>query len=120
MPSLSDRIAVWITDRVGTMTCTYVFLVWSLLPLLLPTAEPVVAYVSQSVIQLVLLPLIMVGQDVMSRASDARARDMHRRITDLGELIGEVREELDILRDIQRQVNSGSFVCQGQDRLPGL
>lgn len=120
MSVLNDKIAVWFTNRVGTMTCTYMFLAWSLLPLLFPVMETLVSYVSQSVIQLVLLPLIMVGQGVMSRASDARAEDTHSRITDLGELIGEVREELEILKEIQRHVTSGSFVCQGQDRLPGI
>ena len=120
MSALSDKIAVWFTNRVGTMTCAYMFLTWSLLPLLFPAVESLVSYVSQSVIQLVLLPLIMVGQSVMNRASDECADDMHSRITDLMELIGEVREELVILKDIQSHVSSGSFVCQGQDRLPGI
>lgn len=100
---MSERLAVWITDRVGTMSCAYIFLAWSLLPLLVPSTEAVVAYVSQSVVQLVLLPLIMVGQGVMSRASDARAADTHRRITDLGELIEEQREELSILRELHNR-----------------
>ena len=120
MSDLSDKIAVWFTNRVGTMSCAYIFLAWSLLPLLFPSIEMLVAYVSQSIIQLVLLPLIMVGQGVMNRASDERADDMHARITDLMELIDEVREELVILKDIQSHVNSGSFVCRGQDRLPGI
>lgn len=120
MSVLNDKIAVWFTNRVGTMSCAYLFLAWGLLPLLLPSMEDTISYITQSVVQLVLLPLIMVGQSVMNRASDARASDTHNRITDLMEVIGEVREELEILKEIQRHVTSGSFVCQGQDRLPGI
>jgi len=86
------KVAVLITSAVGTMACAYLFTVIALvsLPAILiqagaiskssvPTflTKPglilIVAWIAQTFIQLVLLSIIMVGQDVQSKASDARA-----------------------------------------------
>ena len=86
------KLAVLITSAVGTMACAYLFTVIALtsLPAILVQAgalhqsdvpkfltKPglilIVAWVAQTFIQLVLLSIIMVGQDVQSKASDARA-----------------------------------------------
>ena len=85
-------LAVAITSRVGTMTCAFVFAFISLcsLPAILYTVNKslfgffphwmvsaslvaVVAWIASYVLQLVLLPIIIVGQNVQSEASDARA-----------------------------------------------
>ncbi len=84
--------AVWITDKVGTMTCTWIFCVLALLslPAVLTTASIIpahalpsvvtrastialISWIAQTFLQLVLLPAIMVGQNVQSQAADARA-----------------------------------------------
>jgi len=71
------KLAVLITQGVGTMACAYVFGVIALLSL--PSAIKsgqiiiIVAWVAQTFLQLVLLSIIMVGQRVQSIASDARA-----------------------------------------------
>ena len=84
--------AVWITDKVGTMTCTWIFCVLALLslPAVLTTASIIpahalpsvvtrastialISWIAQTFLQLVLLPAIMVGQNVQSEAADARA-----------------------------------------------
>lgn len=84
--------AVWITDKVGTMTCTWIFCVLALLslPAVLATASVIpagalpsivtkastialISWIAQTFLQLVLLPAIMVGQNVQSEAADARA-----------------------------------------------
>jgi len=108
----NERIAVFVTDGVSTMWCTYAFLLWSLTPALIPSMTDLVSYVSQSIIQLVLLPLIMVGQSVLSRASDVRAADMHCRLRAMTEIIEETREELAILRELQAQATSGAWACR--------
>jgi len=77
------KLAVIITRGVGTMACAYVFCLIALvsLPAILieagVLAKPglilIVAWVAQTFIQLVLLSIIMVGQNVQSIASDARS-----------------------------------------------
>lgn len=86
----NKRVALAVTRTVGSMTCAWVFcgLAVVSLPAVLALAFHVtwfphwlisaglialVAWIAQTFLQLVLLSVIMVGQDVQSRASDARA-----------------------------------------------
>ena len=69
-------LAVKITRTVGSMWCAYVFAgiaLWGLRGALRPGGEGLVSWVAQTFLQLVLLSIIIVGQDVQLRASDARA-----------------------------------------------
>ncbi len=72
----NGRFALLITTVVGTMWCAYAFGMLALvaLPSAL-TSGPlaIVQWVSQTFIQLVLLSIIMVGQNIMGKASDKRA-----------------------------------------------
>ncbi len=73
----NGRIALTLTTVVGTMWCAYVFalLAFVALPSALSSGEPVVIvqWVSQTFIQLVMLSVIMVGQNILGKASDKRA-----------------------------------------------
>jgi hypothetical protein len=69
-------LAVWTTRVVGTMYCAYLFAVFDCLAL--PTAihqglYGIVQWVASFFLQLVLLSVIMVGQNLQAVASDARA-----------------------------------------------
>jgi hypothetical protein len=73
---LNGRIALALTAAVGTMWCAYAFAILALV--VLPQAITgglllFVQWLSQTFIQLVMLSVIMVGQNVLSRASDKRA-----------------------------------------------
>jgi len=79
-----ERLAVWITDRVGTMGFFLIIFVWTALWLgwnsLGPQAarfDPFPAFVLwlflSNMIQIFLMPLIMVGQNLQSRHAEARA-----------------------------------------------
>jgi hypothetical protein len=71
------KIAVFLTNIVGSMWCAYVFAIIALLglePALKPGGEGLIAWIAQTFLQLVLLSVIMVGQSVQSEASDARAQ----------------------------------------------
>jgi ABC-type nickel/cobalt efflux system permease component RcnA len=73
---INGRIALILTTAVGTMWCAYAFAVLALL--VLPDAIkggllPTVQWVSQTFIQLVMLSVIMVGQNILGKASDKRA-----------------------------------------------
>ena len=100
------KFAVVITGAVGTMACAYCFTVIALISLpaimiqagviqksSVPTflTKPglilLVAWVAQTFIQLVLLSIIMVGQDVQSKASDARANTQFEDVEKLLDLM---------------------------------
>ena len=72
----NGRIALLLTTVVGTMWCAYAFAVLALIAL--PSALggglfPLIQWVSQTFIQLVMLSVIMVGQNILGRAADKRA-----------------------------------------------
>ena len=72
----NGRLAKLITEGVGTMWCAYVFAALALVALpqaIKGGALTTVQWVSQTFLQLVLLSVIMVGQQVIGRASDERA-----------------------------------------------
>jgi hypothetical protein len=86
----NSRLAVLITKSVGTMWAAYVFVLIGLVSL--PQAFNAfkhgdtvtgVAWLSQSFLQLVLLPIIIVGQNVISASQDARAEADHETLTAL-------------------------------------
>jgi len=66
-----------ITAVVGTMACAAAFALLALisLPAAIRSGDliVIVAWIAQTFIQLVLLPIIIVGQNVQGRASDKRA-----------------------------------------------
>lgn len=78
---LNGKIAVAITNVVGTMWCAYVFAAIALISL--PEAiqggiSQLIAWLAQTFLQLVLLSVIMVGQKVAAAASDKQALQTFR------------------------------------------
>lgn len=74
--SLLDKIAVFITKIVGTMWCAIAFTILALVSL--PQAiqggtSTTISWIAQTFLQLVLLSIIMVGQELQSRHSELRA-----------------------------------------------
>lgn len=86
----NSRVAVLITRGVGTMWAAYVFVLIALVSLpqalaafLAGDTVTGITWLSQSFLQLVLLPVIMVGQQVISAAQDLRAEADHETLTAL-------------------------------------
>lgn len=74
--SALDKVAVVITKMVGTMWCAIAFTILALISL--PTAisgglGTTISWIAQTFLQLVLLSIIMVGQNLQSRHSEIRA-----------------------------------------------
>ena len=71
-------LAVKVTQGVGTMWCAYAFTALALVSLPSAIAShnavTLVSWISQTFLQLVLLSVIMVGQNVQSVASDIRSQ----------------------------------------------
>ena len=72
----NTRVALVITRAVGSMWCAYAFALFDLISL--PDAirsgpAAIVSWVAQTFLQLVLLSVIMVGQNVQAAAADKRS-----------------------------------------------
>ena len=87
-------LAVRITKTVGSMWIAYVFACIALisLPAALHSGDVIVivSWVAQTFLQLVLLPIIIVGQNVIQAANDARAEADHETLTAVHRLTIEV------------------------------
>jgi hypothetical protein len=79
---INSRIATLVTRAVGTMWCAYAFAMLALvaLPSAILSGDPLalVQWISQTFLQLVLLSVIIVGQNIISKASDHRAELTYR------------------------------------------
>lgn len=71
-------LAVKITNGVGTMWCAYIFAIVALIglpPALKPGGEGIIAWIAQTFLQLVLLSIIIVGQNIAAASSNARSEN---------------------------------------------
>ena len=79
---LNARIGLRITVIVGTMWCAYVFTILALIsfPAAIRSHDKIiiVAWIAQTFLQLVLLPIIIVGQNIQAKAADKRAEDTYK------------------------------------------
>ena len=91
--SLNDRIGLFITRHVGSMWAAYVFVGLTLvsLPAAIASGSTIVmvSWVAQTFLQLVLLPIIIVGQNIQAKASDDRAIATYE---DAGAILEESKE----------------------------
>ena len=71
----NGKVALILTTVVGTMWCAYAFTLLALiaLPSALGSPLTLIQWISQTFIQLTMLSVIMVGQNILGRASDKRA-----------------------------------------------
>ena len=79
---INAKVGLTITVIVGTMWCAYLFAAIAFLSL--PSAVKshnlvlIVAWISSNFLQLVLLPVIIVGQNIQARAADKRAEATYK------------------------------------------
>lgn len=112
----NKRVAMKVTAAVGSMTCAWIFCILACISLPAVLTQAVgfhvfphwmiaaglivlVAWVAQTFIQLVLLSVIMVGQNVQQAASDVRAV---KTFEDAEETRSDMKEALDKL-DLQTE-----------------
>jgi len=94
----NQKFAIWIGTHVGSMYCFYLFNVIALLSVKAAfethNLVPIVNWVSSNWIQLILLPAIMVAQNVAQAATDAKSETDHKTLTYLANLQEEQMVEL--------------------------
>jgi len=112
--SFNRKLAEKITSGVATMWCAYGFAALALisLPAALKTGDliVIVAWVAQTFLQLVLLSIIMVGQNVTSEAVAQKIDETHAASLGEFELAKEAqaiaKEELAELKEIASEIHT--------------
>jgi hypothetical protein len=116
MSAINDfnrKLAEKITAAVSTMWCAYIFAAIALisLPAAIRSGDAlvIVAWVAQTFLQLVLLSIIMVGQDASSQAVAQKINETHTASLGEFELAKEARsiagEELAELKSIAAEIH---------------
>jgi hypothetical protein len=124
LEKLNQRIAEKITSAVATMWCAYLFAAIALISL--PTAIKsgdtivIVSWIAQTFLQLVLLSIIMVGQNVQSKSVEQKIDETHFASLAEFELAKEARtiahQELKELRQISQEMHT--LVRDLEKRIP--
>ena len=112
--ALNRRIAEKITSVVSTMWCAYIFAAIALisLPAALRTGDPlvIVAWVAQTFLQLVLLSIIMVGQQAQAAAVAQKITETHAASLSEFELAKEARmiadQELAEIKSMAKEIHT--------------
>ena len=109
--SLNNRIGLAITKSVGTMWAAYVFAALSLVSLPAAIASGnelvIVAWVAQTFLQLVLLPVIIVGQNIQAAAADARAVATYEDATAILEEAKQIQHHLEAQDQALQRIEKG-------------
>jgi hypothetical protein len=105
----NNTVAVAVTRAVGSMWAAYLFVLIALVSLpqalnafLAGDTVTGIAWLSQSFLQLVLLPILLVGQQVIAAAQDARAETDHETLTALHTINVQQLEILEMLAALHK------------------
>lgn len=101
----NDLVALKATLVIATMWCVYAFAIMVMIPFFIPSTTTIIQFISSAFLQLLFLPLIMVGQDVQGRKSEARAQQDHETI------MAEMAELKAIHKDLHAVMTSNGMVC---------
>jgi len=102
-------LAVKITNGVGTMWCAYAFTLITLISL--PDAikggtGPLISWIAQTFLQLVLLSIIMVGQKVAARASDKQASQTYEDAEALLDISNDIHKLLKLNNNMTQEIHN--------------
>jgi hypothetical protein len=112
----NGRIAILITDTVGTMWCAYAFAALALVSL--PQAiqggtATLIAWIAQTFLQLVLLSVIMVGQKVSAAASDKQALQTYKDAEALLKIQDDVHRLIKVNNELTAQIHAATCEAPG-------
>lgn len=105
----NGRVAMLITNAVGTMWCAYLFAALALVSL--PAAiqggtATLIAWIAQTFLQLVLLSVIMVGQKVAEAASDKQALQTYKDAEALLKMQDDVHRLIKINNELTEEIHA--------------
>ena len=102
---ITDKIALWITNKVGTFGFFIFCICLTVIPFIFPATMQVVMFISSSFLQLVLLPLIIIGQNLQNKHSEIRAQSDYEINVKAEQEIETVLKHLENQNDILIQQN---------------
>ena len=107
----NTSVALLITKAVGSMWCAYAFALFDLISLpdaIRGGASAIVSWVAQTFLQLVLLSVIMVGQNVQAAAADKRAEatfhDASATLHEVAHILGHLAAQDELLTRIAERI----------------
>lgn len=104
----NGKIGVFITTVVGTMWAAYAFTLIALVsfPAAVQSGDKIiiVAWIAQTFLQLVLLPIIIVGQNVQAVAADARSLATYNDASAVLEEAKQIQEHLKVQDEAIQQI----------------
>ena len=127
MRRVNALLAERITASVGTMWTAYVFAVIGIMGIAGALTNNVglvliIGAVSGYFLQLVLLPVIMVGQNLQGAGTDATIRETHEQVTHLldqvTEILADVRDDHTALRTVVADLHGMVTEIHGQITAP--
>ena len=90
----NKQIALVVTEKVGTMTCAYLFALMALisLPEALSSEDPleIISLIAETFLQLVLLSIIIVGQNIQSEIAGQQAQTDRETLVAIKKLAEEI------------------------------
>ena len=90
----NKQVALFVTEKVGTMSCAYLFALIALisLPEALSSEDPleIVSWVAETFLQLVLLSIIIVGQNIQSEIAEEQAQTDRETLVAIKKLAEEI------------------------------
>lgn len=117
--TLNQRIALTLTAMVGSMPCAYLFLLLALAGFPYGAIAPstYVQWLSQTLIQLVMLSVIMVGQNSISKKQSSQADEQFKTTCKIYHDIEQVMKHLDALdRELVQQSKTLEFLITGMEK----
>ena len=111
LKSVNEKIAVTFTKRFGSMGMFYLFCVWAFLPFIpeFQRYKDMILYISAGFVQLVALPLIMVGGNVLGAVTEKRDQEQFSAVMEELDLMKkmhqETQEELTLLKEMNKELH---------------
>ena len=104
----NEWLAIHITKIVGTMWCAYAFALLALISL--PAAirggtATLISWIAQTFLQLVLLSIIMVGQNIAAKKSDRQLDQTYRDSEELLKISAAMRELLEKNTELTSEIH---------------
>ena len=78
-----EKIAVWVNNRIGTIEFAILCFILVTIPIVEPRTQTVIFYISSGYLQLVLLPLIIMGGNIQSRQMEEMEKSHYDHIKNL-------------------------------------
>jgi len=103
-----DKLALFITKGVGSMGFFFVCVVLVIIPFFFVSSMSVVQYISSGILQLILLPLILISQNLQGRHAELRAEhDLETNVKaekEIETIIRHLEKQDEIMLDILKRI----------------